>query len=134
MDVIDAINVSVANYDVTIGGATGAVINAVTKSGGNDFHGSVYGTYRKNDWSGENRAGIRPTIFDTDETYGGTFGGPLIEDRLFFFVNYEKTKYKGVGTNFGPTADATNIVPITQAQIDEVIAISRDVWGWDRAN
>ena len=132
MDVIDAINVSVANYDVAIGGATGAVVNAVTKSGGNDFHGSVYGTYRENDWSGENQAGDKPNIFDTDETYGGTFGGPLIEDRLFFFVNYEKTKYKGVGTNFGPTgSDATNIVPITQAQIDEVIAISRDVWGWD---
>ena len=132
MDVIDAINVSVANYDVAIGGATGAVVNAVTKSGGNDFHGSVYGTYRENDWSGENQAGDKPEIFDTDETYGGTFGGPLIEDRLFFFVNYEKTKYKGVGTNFGPTGSgATNIVPITQAQIDEVIAISRDVYGWD---
>ena len=132
MDVIDAINVSVANYDVTIGGATGAVINAVTKSGGNEFHGSVYGTYRENDWSGKNQADIRPNIFDTDETYGGTFGGPLIEDRLFFFVNYEKTTFSGVGTNFGPTGSgATNIVPITQAQIDEVIAISRDVWGWD---
>ncbi|MBL8244626.1 MAG: TonB-dependent receptor, partial [Rhodanobacteraceae bacterium] len=132
MDVIDAINVSVANYDVTIGGATGAVINAVTKSGGNEFHGSVYGTYRENDWSGKNQNDIRPNIFDTDETYGGTFGGPLIEDRLFFFVNYEKTTFSGVGTNFGPTGSgATNIVPITQAQIDEVIAISRDVWGFD---
>ena len=132
MDVIDAINVSVANYDVTIGGATGAVINAVTKSGGNEFHGSVYGTYRENDWSGKNQSDVRPNIFDTDETYGGTFGGPLIEDRLFFFVNYEKTTFSGVGTNFGPTGSgATNIVPITQAQIDEVIAISRDVWGFD---
>lgn len=132
MDVIDAISVSVANYDVTIGGATGAVINAVTKSGGNDFHGSVYGTYRENDWSGENLAGVRPTIFDTDETYGGTFGGPLIEDKLFFFFNYEKTKFSGVGTNFGPTgSSATNIVPITTAQIDEIISISRDVWGFD---
>ncbi len=132
MDVIDAINVSVANYDVTIGGATGAVVNAVTKSGGNEFHGSVYGTYRENDWSGKNQNDIRPNIFDTDETYGGTFGGPLIEDRLFFFVNYEKTTFSGVGTNFGPTGSgATNIVPITQAQIDEVISISRDVWGFD---
>lgn len=132
MDVIDAINVSVANYDVTIGGATGAVINAVTKSGGNDFHGSVYGTYRKNDWSGENRAGIRPTIFDTDETYGGTFGGPLIEDRLFFFVNYEKTSFSGVGTNFGLIGSgATNIVNITDAQANEIIDISRNVWGFD---
>lgn len=132
MDVIDAINVSVANYDVTIGGATGAVINAVTKSGGNEFHGSIYGTYRENDWSGKNQSDIRPNIFDTDETYGGTFGGPLIEDRLFFFVNYEKSTFAGVGTNFGPVGSgATNIVNITQAQIDEIIGIARNTWGFD---
>jgi hypothetical protein len=132
MDVIDAINVSVANYDVSVSGATGAVINAVTKSGGNEFHGSVYGTYRDNDWSGENKAGVRPTIFDTDETYGGTFGGPLIQDRLFFFANYEHSKFSGVGTNFGITGSgATNIVAITQAQVDEIIDISQTVYGFD---
>ncbi|MEZ5467700.1 MAG: carboxypeptidase regulatory-like domain-containing protein [Lysobacterales bacterium] len=131
MDVIDAINVSVANYDVTIGGATGAVINAVTKSGTNEFHGSVYGTYRENDWSGKNQNDVRPDIFDTDETYGGTFGGPLIEDKLFFFANYEKSTFSGVGTNFGPVGSgATNIVNITQADIDQIIGIASG-YGFD---
>ncbi|MGO4777736.1 carboxypeptidase regulatory-like domain-containing protein, partial [Lysobacter sp. 2RAB21] len=54
MDVIDEVSIDVANYDVTIAGGTGGVINAVTKSGTNDFHGSVYGVYRDNDWSGKN--------------------------------------------------------------------------------
>ncbi|MGH8029201.1 MAG: carboxypeptidase regulatory-like domain-containing protein, partial [Arenimonas sp.] len=102
MDAIEAINVSVANYDVAASGATGALINAVTKSGTNEFHGSVYGLYRDNDWSGKSENGIRPVLFDTEETYGGTFGGPIIEDKLFFFINYEHYTFGGAGTNFGP--------------------------------
>ena len=135
MDAIEAINVSVANYDVAIAGATGAVINAVTKSGGNEFSGSVYGLYRDNDWSGKNQNDIRPTLFDSETTYGGTFGGPLIKDTLFFFINYEKYKGKELFTGnsgFGPNGSgASNIVDIDQSEIDEIIDISRTVYGFD---
>jgi outer membrane receptor protein involved in Fe transport len=55
IDAIEEIKVSLANYDVTITGATGAVINAVTKSGTNDFSGSVYGVYRDNSIRPEER-------------------------------------------------------------------------------
>lgn len=135
MDIIDEIAVDVANYDVTIAGGTGGVINAVTKSGTNNFSGSVYGTYRDNDWSGKNQNDIRPVLFDSETTYGVTFGGPIIQDKLFFFANYEKYKGKGVFTGnagFGPIGSGeSNIVNITQAQIDEIVAISRDVYGFD---
>ncbi|CAD2247460.1 TonB-dependent receptor [Xanthomonas arboricola] len=135
MDVIDEISVDVANYDVTITGATGGVINAVTKSGTNEFHGSVYGTYRENDWSGKNQNDIRPQLFDNEATYGLTLGGPIVKDKLFFFANYEKYKGKGVFTGasgYGPTGSgASNIVPISQAQVDEIIDISRNVYGFD---
>ncbi|WAH66055.1 TonB-dependent receptor [Xanthomonas hortorum] len=135
MDVIDEISVDVANYDVTITGATGGVINAVTKSGTNEFHGSVYGTYRENDWSGKNQNDIRPQLFDNESTYGLTLGGPIIKDKLFFFANYEKYKGKGVFTGasgYGPTGSGeSNIVPISQAQVDEIIDISRNVYGFD---
>ncbi|WP_115554111.1 TonB-dependent receptor [Xanthomonas arboricola] len=135
MDVIDEISVDVANYDVTITGATGGVINAVTKSGTNEFHGSVYGTYRENDWSGKNQNDIRPQLFDNETTYGLTLGGPIIKDKLFFFANYEKYKGKGVFTGasgYGPTGSGeSNIVPISQAQVDEIIDISRNVYGFD---
>jgi outer membrane receptor for ferrienterochelin and colicin len=135
MDTIDEIAVDVANYDVTISGGTGGVINAVTKSGTNEFHGSVYGIYRDNDWSGKNQNNIRPKLFESETTYGATFGGPLIKDKLFFFANYENYKGKGLFTGnsgFGPVGSGeSNIVGITQAQIDEVIRISRDVYGFD---
>ncbi|MET4726614.1 outer membrane receptor for ferrienterochelin and colicin [Lysobacter enzymogenes] len=135
MDVIDEVSIDVANYDVTIAGGTGGVINAVTKSGTNEFHGSVYGVYRDNDWSGKNSAGVRPQLFDSESTYGGTFGGPLIKDKLFFFANYEKYTGKELFTgnsSFGPPGSgANNIVNITPAQIAEIIDISKNVWGFD---
>lgn len=136
MDAIDAINVSISSYDTAVAGGTGAVINAVTKSGTNEFHGSIYGAYRDNDWSGNAPNGPRPRIFDSETTYGLTVGGPIIQDKLFFFFNYEKFKGKeqfdGLGAGFG-TSDSTaaNRVNITSAQVAEIIDISRTVWGFD---
>jgi outer membrane receptor for ferrienterochelin and colicin len=135
LDTIDEVAIDVANYDVTISGGTGGVINAVTKSGTNEFHGSVYGIYRDNDWSGKNQNDIRPQLFDNETTYGVTFGGPLVKDKLFFFANYENYKGKDVFTGtsgVGPVGSGeSNIVNITQAEIDQVIDISKNTWGFD---
>lgn len=135
MDTIEAIKVDVSSYDVTVTGGTGAVITAVTKSGTNELVGSVYGLYRENSWSGEGETGVRPDLFDTQTTYGFTVGGPILKDTLFFFANYEK--YTGTdeftgNSGFGPIgSSATNIVNVTQAQIDQIIDISKNTWGFD---
>lgn len=129
---IEAIDISLSNYDVTIAGAAGANVNAVTKSGGNEFHGSIYGNYRDGDWFGEHPlTGADFTEFTKEETYGGTFSGPLIEDRLFFFANYEKY------TRGKPSPDLTN-TPLLRAngqfgptQLAEVQRIAREVWGFE---
>jgi hypothetical protein len=92
MEAIEAINIDLANYDVTITGATGAVVDAVTKSGTNEFHGSVYGTYRDGDWFGDDPTGVPFNGFEKEENYGLTIGGPLLKDKLFFFANYDKFK------------------------------------------
>ena len=135
MDAIEAIKVDVASYDVTVTGGTGAVITAVTKSGTNDFSGSVYGLYRQNDWSGKGETNVRPELFDDETTYGFTLGGPIVKDKLFFFINYEKYEGKDLFTGnsgFGPIgSSATNIVNVTQAQIDQIIDISKNTWGFD---
>ena len=136
MDAIDEISVDVANYDVISSGGVGGVINAVTKSGTNEFHGSVYGLYRDNDWAGENQNGLKPKLFDSETTYGATFGGPIVKDKLFFFVNYEKYKGKGLfvgnGAGYGPVGSGATVeVPITQQQIDDVINTSRNQYGFD---
>lgn len=135
LDTIQEIKIDVANYDVTVTGGTGGVITAVTKSGTNEFHGSVYGTYRDNDWSGKNENNIRPILFDSETTLGLTLGGPIVQDKLFFFVNYEKYKGKNLFTGnsgYGPIGSgASNIVGITQAEVDQIISISKNTWGFD---
>jgi hypothetical protein len=131
IDVIEEVQVNVANYDVTIAGATGGVINAVTKSGTNEFHGSVYGLYRDNSMVRENENGSDFNGFEDESTYGMTFGGPLIKDTLFFFLNYEDYTLSAPGATFGPVGSgASNIVNITNAQIDEVIGIAQG-YGFD---
>jgi outer membrane receptor for ferrienterochelin and colicin len=126
MDVIDEISVDVANYDVTISGGVGGVINAVTKSGTNEFHGSVYGLYRDNSMVRENEDGSDFSGFEDEQTYGMTFGGPLVKDKLFFFVNYEKYEQAAAGPTYGPIGSgASNEVGITQQNIDDLNRIAQ---------
>lgn len=90
MEALEAVNIDLSNYDVSINGATGAVVDAVTKSGGNEFHGSIYGKWRDGDWFGKDPNGKPFNGFTEESDYGLTFGGPIIKDRLFFFVNYDR--------------------------------------------
>jgi hypothetical protein len=90
LDAIEELNINVASYDVTQSDFTGANINAVTKSGTNDIHGTVYAVYRNKSWFGDNLNNQGFTGFDNEKTYGFTLGGPILQDRLFFFLNYEE--------------------------------------------
>ena len=90
LDALDQMTISITPYDVRQSGFTGGGVNAVTKSGTNEFKGSVY-TYITSTSLKGNRVGN--TVFAVDDghndTYGLTFGGPIIKDKLFFFVNGE---------------------------------------------
>ncbi len=129
MDAIEEINIGLANYDVTTTGGSGAVVNAVTKSGTNDFHGSVYGVYRSDSMVGDDPNGNSFKGFKDEKTYGLTFGGPLIKDTLFFFVNYEKFKRAAPGADVAnsPLGDGG----ITADQIAQVQSIAQNVWGFN---
>lgn len=132
IDAIQEINIALADYDTTISAATGAVVNAVTRSGTNAFSGSVYYSYRDKDWVRKDDGDVYGssrgpfTGFIDEETYGMTFGGPLIKDRLFFFANYEKFTRTAPGTTVSSAAAA-----IGAEQMNDVIRIARDVWGFD---
>lgn len=96
METIEQIQVNVAPFDVRQSGFTGGSINAITKSGTNDFHGSVYGYGYNQSLMGHSYpysdgTGYAPKYQKQKEyTYGVTLGGPIIKNKLFFFVNYEK--------------------------------------------
>jgi len=90
IDALEQISVSLTPYDVRNTGFIGAAINAVTKSGTNEFSGSAY-HYRTDDRMRGNKVGDDYFSNPPSETklYGVTFGGPVIKDKLFFFVNFE---------------------------------------------
>ncbi len=100
LDAIDQISISLAPYDVTLSGFTGASINAVTKSGTNEFHGTVYGFYRDENFTGSKVNGEDVPTSDLQQNqYGFSIGGPIVKDKLFFFANFEKDDRTDLGTN-----------------------------------
>jgi outer membrane receptor protein involved in Fe transport len=126
IDAIEELNINVASYDVSQSDSTGANINAVTKSGTNDFKGTVYGVYRKNNWVGDGTTNTNFTGFNDEKTYGFTVGGPILQDRLFFFLAYEKFErsapapsvnrriVNGISTQFVSDADLAAIAARAQ--------------------
>lgn len=100
LDAIEQIQVSTAPFDVTQSGFTGASVNAVTKSGTNEFHGTVYGFTRNQDMTGKKVRGEDVTRPDLNQTqYGVSIGGPIVKNKLFFFANFEKDERSDLGTN-----------------------------------
>jgi outer membrane receptor protein involved in Fe transport len=98
-------NISTANYDV-ISDTVGADVNAVTKTGTNQFHGSVYYAYRNANklvgdagWLPSSNPGYSYNGYDKDSTGGFTLGGPILKDKLFFFVSAEHEKTTGIGAD-----------------------------------
>lgn len=90
MDAIEELQVAVAPYDVRQSNFTGAAVNVVTKSGTNDFHGSAYFYFRNQDMNGTKIKDNELTVNDSErQVYGLTLGGPIIKNKLFFFVSGE---------------------------------------------
>lgn len=121
LDAIDQIQVSVAPYDVTQAGFTGAAVNAVTKSGTNNYEGSVFGFYRNEDLTGGTVAGNDIFVPDLTQSQAGfSLGGPIIEDKLFFFANFEFDLRDDLGSNFladGPGVSGTNVSRVDEADL-----------------
>jgi hypothetical protein len=98
LDAIDQISVQVSPFDVSLGNFTGGGINAITRSGSNKLTGSAYYVFRNEDLTGRSPVPVivngeetRPKLADfSNKTYGFRVGGPIIKNKLFFFLNAEK--------------------------------------------
>ncbi len=91
LDAIDQIQVSIAPYDVRQGSFTGANVNAVTRSGSNQVSASVYGFYRDQKYVGKQIGDVNnPVPTFNLKNFGFRIGGPIIKDKLFFFLNAER--------------------------------------------
>lgn len=124
VDTIAAYDLKVSDYDVA-SDTVGATINAVTKSGTNEFHGSAYYVYKDAENMVGNRDGEDYALFDTDTTAGATIGGPLVKDKLFFFVSYEEQTIK----NFGGESSSDGVANgnVTTTEVQEAIRIANEL-------
>ncbi|KFF05707.1 TonB-dependent receptor [Flavobacterium reichenbachii] len=101
LDAIEQIQVATAPFDVTLSGFTGASVNAVTKSGSNEFHGTAYAFYRNQDLTGSKIKGEKIFVPSLEQTQAGfSLGAPIIKDKLFIFGNFEIDKRSDLGSNF----------------------------------
>jgi outer membrane receptor protein involved in Fe transport len=123
VDAIEQIQVNIAPFDVRQGNFVGAGINAVTKSGTNDFQGSLYYQYRNESFVGTQAGAVpfNPGTFNFDNI-GARFGGPIIKNKLFFFGSYEQDAITEPGTLFtantgGQTVEGTT-TRVEKADLD----------------
>ncbi len=101
-DAVEQVQVSLAPFDVREGGFTGANINTVTKSGTNQLRGSLY-TFARNEVLQGNTVRGSDVVADPDLSFiqsGFSLSGPLVQDKLFFFVNAELERTDDPGTSF----------------------------------
>src|SRR4029077_19214739 len=112
LDAIAEAKIALQDYDAESGKSTSGIIRVQTKSGSNEFHGSGFYYYRNSDQQARdpftNKPGV-PLAAATWKQFGGSGGGPIIKNKLFFFGDYQGTKQ---------TAGITNLytIPTTLAQ------------------
>jgi outer membrane receptor for ferrienterochelin and colicin len=133
IDAIEEFQINISPYDVSQGGFTGGAINAITRSGSNKVTGSAYFFRRSQALAGKTPSAIQQFRPDdtsarqlpsfTNNTYGLRFGGPIVEDKLFFFVSGEVLRSetpRPFAGNYSGTAGVSGLEDIRQFMIDEV--------------
>ena len=91
LDSIAEFRILTANFDAEYGNFSGGQINVITKSGTNHFHGNAFEFLRNTDLDA--RSYYDPTVGKFDQNqFGGTFGGPIEHDQVFFFGDYQGTR------------------------------------------
>ena len=139
LDAIEEVQVVISPYDVRQTNFIGGGVNAITKSGTNTFKGSAYIYHRNenmrgNAAGGQEVAGARDR--DRTTTYGATLGGPIIKNKLFFFVNYEYEKVPTVANRWRASTDGkmdpdAYISRTTVEDLERVSNFVKEKYGYD---
>ncbi len=134
LDALEELQINIAPYDIRQSGFVGAAINAVTRSGTNDFSGSVFRFWNNRDLAGTKAAsGKVPTTPFEVSTNGFRVGGPIIKNKLFFFINGEFTNstrpaldWVANGSTSGGNASRT-----TLTDLNDLKQFMNTNFGWD---
>jgi outer membrane receptor protein involved in Fe transport len=137
LDAVDQIQVNIAPYDVRQGNFVGAGVNAVTRSGTNSFEGSVYYIGRNEEFNGTRAADVTLTrnTFSFGQV-GARLGGPILRNRLFFFLNAEDDRFQQPGTTFlaresAATAVGGNTTRVLLSDVQRLSSFLSDSLGYN---
>jgi len=135
VEAVQEYQVLIAPFDVRQGGFTGGLVNAVTRSGTNQFHGSLFGYYQDQGIVGKDSLGNSASQFDR-RYYGFSLGGPIIRDRLHFFTaaewRHEVAPLGGASIGSDTTGGQDSVgVGIRNATADRVRQYTINTYGWD---
>jgi Carboxypeptidase regulatory-like domain/TonB-dependent Receptor Plug Domain len=130
-DAIEQFSVKTAPYDVSEGDFQGGAINVIIRSGSNKFGGRGFFSYTDDSLTGDTVRGRAISLGFDSKQYGGTVWGPIVKDKLFFMLSYEKTEEKdpfddGVGPGY-----ANQVPNLTTTQIDNISSIAQSVYNID---
>ena len=130
LDAIQEFNVDIAPYDVRYNGFTGGSLNAITKSGTNAFEGSVRFLGRNESFVGEGPEG--QTFDEFNETFFvGNVGGPVIQNKLFFFLNAEYESETAPLSTGIAGSNAADVFPVGADVFNEIASIAQNQYGYD---
>ena len=139
IDAIEEVQVVISPYDVRQTNFIGGGVNAITKSGTNTFKGSAYiyhrnENMRSNAVDGQDIAGARDR--DRMTTYGVTLGGPIVKNKLFFFVNYEYSKVPTIANRWRASTDGEMNANayISRTTVEDLTTVSnfvKEKYGYD---
>ena len=143
--------VNTSSYSAEYGRSAGGVVNAITKSGTNEFHGGAFYYQRNNKWGARNPLATRTQLIngvftpvgfkprDVRHQFGGTIGGPIVKDKAFFFFSYDQQKRDFPGLSIFSsgsflnlsTATRNNIIArgVTSAQVDNALNFLNSISG-----
>ncbi len=130
-DAIEQFTVKVAPYDISEGDLQGGAVDVVLKSGGNRFRGGAFYSYTGDSLTGDTTRGTTVGLDFKSNQYGGWLSGPIIQDRLFFMVAYERTKESTPFDNGFGAGFANQVPGLTQAVIDQVSQTAQSVYNFD---
>lgn len=139
IDAIEEMQVVISPYDVRQTNFVGGGVNAITKSGSNTFRGSAYVYHRNENMRGDMVAGqnvANAREKDSNTTYGMTLGGPIIKDKLFFFVNAEYVMKPTVANSWKASDDGVAnadqfISRVTYKDLEDVSKFVKEKYGYD---
>lgn len=137
IDAIDQVQVNIAPFDVRQAGFVGGGVNAVTRRGTNNWYATAFIMNRGHELYGKKILNQTVDVSKLSaKTYGGSIGGPIIKNKLFFFVNAEGEKRTLPGQNWLAKRPGTNdgnpqLTPVLASDLDQLRTYVNNTYGFD---